>query len=116
MGLCGLEKRKSNVNFLGPETVKITNIYYTKTLYLKGDCVVDLYSLKKLDGPPGNLHKKGPFPFYVYFYFDKDQNCYLGLVVYQKSKERIEMFYDNGQVVHYKNNDKTYSANVWVDD
>lgn len=110
-----IESRKCNITFLGPDTVKLTNMFFTKTYYLTQNCTIDLHSLKKLSDTE-DMPKDAPFPLFVYFYYSRQDKCYFGVVGMKESKDKVKIFYDANEMVNYKNNNKNYSANVWVDE
>lgn len=112
-----LEKRKANITFLSVDSVMITNMLWQKTFILKESTVVDLKTLKiiKVENI-GELSAKSKVdsPFFVCFTGTKKE--YFGLVVYRPGKDKIEILQEQKDIASLKNNNKDYSATVYVND
>jgi hypothetical protein len=112
-----LEKRRVNITFLSEDSVIITNALWQKTFILKESTVIDLKTLKKIKVENiGELSVKGKVdsPFFVCFTAAKKE--YSGMVVLKPGKDKIELLQNQNDIVCMKNNNKDYSATVYVND
>lgn len=125
----GFEKRKANIIFKASDCVQITNIFFQKTFYLKNECVVDLFKLKKTEMTgldEFSVISKIDHPFFVCFLKHKcddwcdDEKCpgnhWYGEVVLRTSEEDLEVLDSEEDTVTLLNNDKIYNGAVWVDE
>ncbi len=112
-----LEKRKVNITFLSVDSVVITNYLWQKTFILKESTVIDLKTLKKIKVENiGELSAKSKVdsPFFVCFTGTKKE--YSGMVVLKPGKDKIEILQEQQDIVCLKNNNKDFSATVYVND
>lgn len=114
----GLEKRKANITFTSPNSVIITNPYYQKSFQLKSNyTIIDLISLKSLELNRFSILEPSEytFSFCVCFYHLPygSNNAYVGKVSFLKDKENREF---ESEIVDYKENNKNYSATVFVEE
>lgn len=113
-----IEKRRANITFLAPDAVTITNAFYQKTFILKKECVIDMFSLKKIEVE--NLYELSQkagvnSPFFICFTYNEEEKHFSGMVVLKPGKDKLDIMQDLKDLVSVKNNNKTYSASVWVE-
>lgn len=121
----GFDKRKANITFKAADCVQITNIFFQKTFYLKDECIVDLFKLKKSDFET-DTYDNVEHSFFVCFKkhvcddWCESEKCsgtyWYGEVVLKTSKEDLEILDSEEDTVTLKNNNKTYNGAVWVDE
>lgn len=77
-----VEIKKAHVEFIGKYTVKITNLFYSKTFYLKQgqDITIDLLTLKP--NPKGSQ-------FYAIFHYLQGEDCHIVSANYKQGSSTI---------------------------
>lgn len=96
----------------------ITNILWQKTFILKESTVIDLKTLKKIKVENiGELSAKAKVdsPFFVCF-TSTNKKDYSAMVILKPGKDKIEILQTQEDIASLKNNNKDYSATVYVND
>ena len=111
-----LTKRKVNINFLGVDFVKITNMFYTKEHNLTENCSINLFTCQIVAKGEDSLKKAKTrnCPFFIYLSKKPTEKAYVGVVYFKQSKDDLSIL--QPEISREDNNDTVYSASIWEDD
>lgn len=97
----------------------LTTALWQKTYVLKETLVVDLFTLKKIQVDniaDLSVKKNIDSPFYICFMPNTTKKEYYGMVVLKPNKDKIQILQEDKDIVSMKNNNKTFSVSIYVDD